>query len=83
MIAPGFTGGTLDRADRVRHDPDLYASVEADHAARLLVMDGVDPVVRDSHLSWTTLREAPHGHVFLGFDGDLPRFAPLLPPGTR
>ena len=47
MIVPGFTGGTLDRADRVRHDPALLAAARADPHARRLVLDGLDPLLDD------------------------------------
>src|SRR3546814_16880421 len=43
-IIPGFVGGVLDRADQVRMAPALLASAFADPRARLLVLDGLDPV---------------------------------------
>ncbi|MBC9033284.1 NAD(+) diphosphatase [Sphingomonas sp. JC676] len=82
MKAPGFTGGTLDRADPVRHDPALLDAALADPAARLLVLDGLDPVLDDAgHLTWTGLDAAAGALLFLGFDSGVPCFASALPPG--
>lgn len=82
MKAPGFTGGTLDRADRVRHDPALLAAALADPAARLLVLDGLDPVLDDAgHLTWTGLDAAAGDLLFLGYEEGTPRFASAFPHG--
>ena len=85
MNAPGFTGGTLDRADRIRHDATLLAAAQADPRARLLVLDGLDPQVdADGRLGWTGLEAAPGDRLFLGFDGEgVPRFAAAPLPGQR
>lgn len=75
-MTPGFTGATIDRADRVRHAPELLAAAEADPRARLLVLDGLDPQLdADDRLCWTGLDAAPGERLFLGYDGDAPRFA--------
>ncbi len=80
---PGFTGGTLDRADRVRHEPDLLAAALADPGARLLVLDGLDPLLDDAgRLTWTGLDAAAGELLFLGYDEGAPRFAAALPDGT-
>ena len=57
---PGFTGGTLDRADRLRHDPDALAAM-TDWRARLLQLGpGYQPRVDDAgRLGWTSLADAP------------------------
>ena len=83
MIAPGFTGGTLDRADRVRHEPALLAAAEADPRARLLVLHGLDPELdAGGRLVWAPLGEGER--LFLGFgDGGDPLFAPAPAPGSR
>lgn len=81
MIAPGFTGTTVDRADRVRHDPGLLAAARGDARARLLVLDGLDPRLEDGRLGWTAHDPAAET-LFLGFDHDVPLFAPLLAPGS-
>ena len=81
MIAPGFTGGTLDRADRVRHDPELLAQAQADPRARLLVLHGLDPELDGAgRLRWVPLDGTPA--LFLGFDEGIPCFGAPLAPGT-
>jgi NAD+ diphosphatase len=80
--APGFTGGTLDRADRVRHEPALLDAAFAHPLARLLVLDGLDPVLDDAgHLTWVGLDAAAGELLFLGYDSGVPCFASALPPG--
>lgn len=82
MKAPGFTGGTLDRADRVRHEPALLDAARTDPAARLLVLDGLDPVLDEAgHLTWTSLDAAAGKLLFLGYEQGAPRFAATLPLG--
>jgi NAD+ diphosphatase len=80
---PGFTGGTLDRADPVRHDSALLDAALADPAARLLVLDGLDPLLDDAgHLTWTGLDAATGELLFLGYDAGVPCFASALPLGA-
>src|ERR1700742_4703748 len=77
MIRPGFTGGTLVRADRLRHDEDALAAAKGDWRARLLRLNGLVPeVTEEGTLGWGTLAEAPdEAELFLlGLDGDRPRF---------
>ncbi len=82
MISPGFTGGTLDRADRVRHEPELLAAALADPRAQLLVLHGYDPELDDAgRLVWTGLDAAAGELLFLGYDEGAPRFASTLPAG--
>ena len=59
-MAPGFTGSTLDRADRLRQDPDALAAA-LDWRTRLLVLGpGYEPEVdAEGRLGWTSLAEAP------------------------
>jgi NAD+ diphosphatase len=83
---PGFTGGTLDRADALRHSPEAFAAAAADRRARLLVLaPGWQPqVTADGRLAWTSVADAPGGAelVLLGLDpddGDRPHFAAILP----
>jgi NAD+ diphosphatase len=40
-----FAGGTLDRADPVRTDPARLAAAWADPRARVLLLDGLDPMI--------------------------------------
>ena len=47
---PGFVGGTLDRVDHIRSNPALLAETFADPAARVLVLDGLEPVEVDGAL---------------------------------
>ena len=78
IAAIGFTGGTLDRADRLRHDEGALAAAKADWRARLLKLEGYVPeVTDDGRLAWTTLADAPDGAelVLLGLDGARPCFA--------
>lgn len=77
---PGFTGGRLDRADRLRHDPEALA-VATDWRARLLVLGaGYEPPLDEAgRLCWTTLADAPADAelVLLGLEGDRAHFAAI------
>ena len=80
-LVPGFTGGLLDRADRLRHDPDGLAAT-MDWRARLLVLGaGYEPQVDDAgRLGWTSLADAPEDAalVLLGLDeSDRAHFAAI------
>jgi NAD+ diphosphatase len=80
MLKPGLTGSTLDRADPLRQDPDALAAAMADWRARLLRMDGIDPVLDDQgNLSWGSLAEVGEDAelLLLGLDEGRPRFAAL------
>lgn len=80
MKLPGFTGNTLDRADRVRHEPELLEAALAHAEARLLVLDGLDPVLdEDGRLTWADLAGARGELLFLGYDQDIPRFVSAIP----
>ncbi|MBU3077996.1 NAD(+) diphosphatase [Sphingomonas quercus] len=88
MTRPGFTGSALDRADPIRQDPAALAAARADAGARLLRMDGIDPVVGpDGLLDWGGLDEAPPGAflALLGLIGGSPRFVALsgIPGGAQ
>ncbi|MCP1470050.1 NAD+ diphosphatase [Sphingobium sp. OAS761] len=78
---PAFAGSRIDRVDHVRTNPDLLAASFADPAARLLLLDGLEPVERDGHLVLEPL--APDArvddHVLLGIDpAERPIFARLV-----
>ena len=79
--APGFTGGMLDRADRLRHDPDGLAAALGDWRARLLVLGpGYEPQVDDAgRLGWSTLADAPADAdlLLLGLDEGRARVAAI------
>ena len=80
----GYAGGRIDRADHIRTDPDRVAQAFASPDARLLVLDGLDPVTADGHLLLQAL--APHAraeeHALLGLDeAGRPIFAALVEEG--
>ena len=83
MTPPGFTGGTLNRADHVRQDAEALAAVTGDWRARLLKLDALQPeVTDDGRLGWTSLAEAPDNAelILLGLDeGGRPHFAAFIP----
>ena len=83
---PGFTGAGLDRADHLRLEPAKIAALAAEPDARLLPLDGLDPVLDEAgHLAWTPVDPAKAELIFLGFKHGAPHFAPLIPipPGQR
>jgi NAD+ diphosphatase len=72
-----FAGSHIDRADHIRNDPVAIAALR-NWQARLLRMDGLDPVLTpESTLDWTSLADAaPDSElVFLGLDGERGCFA--------
>jgi NAD+ diphosphatase len=78
MLPPGFTGGTLDRADRIRGDEQALAAAMADPRARLLRLTALDPELdAQGRLVWDSMAFAPDDAdlVFLGFDAGIPCFA--------
>lgn len=82
--AIAFAGSRLDRADHVRSDPQKLAEL-ADWRARLLLLDGLDPVISaDGRLGWGSLADAaPDAElVFLGLDGDRGCFAQVPSAGS-
>jgi len=77
----GFTGGTLDRADALRHDPAGILAARRDPAARcLLLAPDWSPLVEDGRLGWTAV---PGGGevALLGLDRGAPRFVALAAAG--
>jgi NAD+ diphosphatase len=78
-----FAGGPLDRADQVRADPEQLAVIWADPRARIVVLDGLDPVPAEGGM----LETMPIGpdaqvvdHALLGLRPDgSPLFVSLLP----
>lgn len=78
----GFTGGTLDRADRLRHDAGALAKAAADPRARLLALDGLTPATDGNRLRWRPVEDA-EALILLGLDADgRPHFAPLPSAGS-
>lgn len=79
---PGFTGSALDREDLIRTDPDRLAAMTSSLSARLLALDGIDPVLDDmGMLGWKSLAEAdPESElIFLGVLDGRPRFTEVRP----
>ncbi|MBV1916810.1 MAG: NAD(+) diphosphatase [Sphingomonadaceae bacterium] len=79
MTTVAFAGSNIDRADHVRADPGAIEKLMTAHA-RLLSLDGLDPVVdANGALSWTSLSDASAGSelVFLGLEGDRGHFAQI------
>lgn len=77
----GFTGGTLDRADRERDDPEALATALADPRARLLRLRALEPEVdADGRMVWDALDTLPADvtPLFLGYDAGVPRFVAAL-----
>jgi NAD+ diphosphatase len=80
-IVPGFTGGTLDRADHLRHDAHALAAL-LDWRTRLLKLGGLIPeVTDDARLGWTSLAEAPEDAelILLGVADGRAHVAALAP----
>jgi NAD+ diphosphatase len=75
----GFVGGTLDRADHVRSDPDRLAAAFASPDACRLVLDRLTPVLEGDRLVMEPLSPGARlaDHVLLGVDGAGPIFAKL------
>src|SRR3546814_8863330 len=70
MMRPGFTGGTLDRADHLRQDADGVARARVDLRARLLVLNGAEPEVDEAGLlGWTSLADARSEERRVGQEG--------------
>jgi NAD+ diphosphatase len=82
-VSPGFTGGTLDRADPLRNDAEKLAAAMADPRARLLRLRALEPELReDDGLVWDSIAEAhPDGElILLGLDErGVPHFASVNP----
>ena len=82
---PGFTGGTLDRADHLRNDEEALARLRADSSARVLMLEGLDPLTDDvGHIAWRAVcaADADKDLLLLGLDAGSPRFAVLEPGGS-
>jgi NAD+ diphosphatase len=80
-MSPGFTGSPLDRADRLRNDPEGFSAVLNDWRARVLGLDGLDPLIAsEGGLVWNTMADvaAEAELILLGLLGDKPHFVPLV-----
>ena len=82
----GFTGARLDRADRLRTDPEAFAAAIADPRATCLLLDGIDPVPGSGGgLIWEALDPADErALLLLGIDDSgAPRFVREAHAGAR
>ncbi|WP_343040097.1 NAD(+) diphosphatase [Parasphingorhabdus halotolerans] len=83
-IIPTFSGGTMDRADQVRVNPEKLRAAFMKPNAKLLQLDGLNPVFdMDGSLSWGAVIDASPDNdlLLLGIDGDVPHFAELTGAG--
>ena len=79
MTTPGFTGAGIDRADHLRLDEDGLRALAARAEARLLRLADLDPVLDEQgQLLWDAVEGAEAELIFLGLEGELPLFAPLV-----
>ena len=77
---PFFTGPGLDRADHLRSRPEELAALAGHPDARELVwQDGLPAMDDEGRLIWQPIGDAP---LFLGLDGDAPRFSALAEPAA-
>ena len=84
-LRPGFTGAGIDRADRLRLDEAELGALASAAGARVLRLDGLDPVLDDDgHLLWQP-PQTGQPLLFLGLEANAALFAPLVPvqPGQR
>lgn len=78
---PGFTGSPLDRADRLRNDLEAFNAALNDWRARVLGLDGLDPVVAsEGGLKWHSIAEIDVSVelILLGLADGKPHFVPLV-----
>lgn len=80
-MKPGFTGSPLDRADKVRTDPEAVTAALNDWRARVLGLNGLDPVVAsEGGLVWHSIADVSVevDLILLGFSAGKPHFVPLI-----
>ena len=81
MLRPFFSGAGLDRADALRALPDKLGELASrDDARELVWRDGIPAMDERGKLVWSKLSEPS---LFLGLDGDAPRFSPIAEPATQ
>jgi NAD+ diphosphatase len=77
QLDPFFSGPGLDRADALRADPDAISKLaEGDEARELVWRDGLPAISEDGCLQW---RGVTAPDLFLGLDGEEPRFTAIPP----
>jgi NAD+ diphosphatase len=85
MSVPGFTGARIDRCDATRNDPALLGEAMTSMSARLLRLEGIDPIEDgEGRLAWGSMAEAePDADLlFLGKLDGKPRFVALPGPNS-
>ncbi len=91
MATVAFAGSRIDRADHIRQSPEALGQLMT-HRARLLLLDGLDPVIGpDGALGWGSLADAdPEAElVFLGLSDErgcfaaVPLAGSVAPPNPR
>ena len=81
MIAPAFTGSPLDRVDHVRNDAEAYRLMLGDWRARILGLDGLDPMLAsEGGLHWHSIADLAEDAelILLGLAEGKPHFVPLV-----
>ena len=79
---PGFTGYHFDRADHLRADEVAQAALRTDRCARLLKLNGFDPVLSaEGGLEWGSIADAADDAtlILLGLHEGKPHFVALEP----
>nr|WP_221240486.1 NAD(+) diphosphatase [Sphingobium boeckii] len=72
----------MDREDLVRTNPERLAALAGSLSARLLALDGIDPILDDQGLlTWKSMAESDPGSelIFLGVQDGKPRFTEVRP----
>lgn len=80
-MKPGFTGSPLDRVDHIRNDVAAYGELLSDWRAKVLGLDGLDPVVSsEGGLYWHSVADldANVELILLGLAEGRPHFVPLV-----
>lgn len=81
MRGPGFTGSPLDRVDHIRNDVEAYGALLGDWRARILGLDGLDPMVgAEGGLHWHSIAELQGSEelILLGLSDGKPHFVVLV-----
>lgn len=76
----GFTGSPLDRVDHIRSDEAGYTALLSNWRARVLALDGLDPIVSDDGgLAWNSLADVGDNVelILLGLMDQKPHFIEL------
>ncbi|MGB5078339.1 MAG: NAD(+) diphosphatase [Sphingorhabdus sp.] len=81
LTPPGFTGSPLDRIDHVRNDAEAYGVLLCDWRARVLSLDGLDPLVAsEGGLLWHSMADIAEDVelILLGLFDNKPHFVQLV-----